>query len=64
MPLYPGPMRHGVHNVIQEILLRIAFVVQDVGEWLLEHGRSFEDWVAPSGRRAIKPPTDEYWRKP
>lgn len=56
-------MRQGIHNVVQELLLRLAFVMQDVGDWLRDNGRSFEDWVAPSGRRAIKP-VEEYWELP
>lgn len=63
MPLYPGPMRQGIHNVVQELLLRLAFIMQDVGHWLRDNGRSFEDWVAPSGRRAIKP-VEKFWELP
>lgn len=56
-------MRHGVHNVIQEVLLRLAFLMQDTGTWLDKNGRRFEDWVAPSGRRAV-PQEEPYWKKP
>lgn len=63
MPLYPGPMRHGIHNIIQALLLTLAFAMQDVGEWLVSIGRRFEDWAAPSGRRVL-PQVDRYWRKP
>lgn len=59
MTLYPGPMRHGIHAVIQDLLLRVAFLMQDIGEW----GRTFEDWVAPCGVRVI-PQVEPYWRKP
>lgn len=61
MTLYPGPMRHGVHNHIQNVLLRVAFAMQDIGE----AGRRFEDWVAPAGHRATPQPVEEpYWRQP
>lgn len=63
MSLYPGPMRTGVHNVIQELLLRFAFAMQDVGDWLRDNGHRFEDWVAPSGRRAV-PQIEEFWEMP
>lgn len=63
MSLYSGPRRDGVANIVQEVLLRIAFLMQDVGSWLVEHGRRFEDWVCPSGHRA-QPPPEPYWRMP
>lgn len=63
MTLFPGPQRTGIANLVQEALLRVAFVMQDLGEWLRDNGRIFEDWVCPSGRRAIKP-VDEYWELP
>ena len=63
MTLYPGPMRHGIHNVIQEALLRLTFAMQDLGTWLDERSWRFEDWVAPSGRRAV-PQEEPYWKKP
>jgi hypothetical protein len=45
------------------MLLWVSFWMQDGGEWLLNHGRRFEDWVCSSGHRAIKQPT-EYWKQP
>ena len=63
MPLYPGPMRQGIHNAIQEALLRVAFLMQDVGDWLRDNGRRFEDWAAPSGRRVV-PQVEEFWDLP
>lgn len=63
MTLFLGPQNDGVAGFVQNALLRIAFVMQDVGDWLRDNGRRFEDWVAPSGRRAIKP-VEEFWELP
>ena len=48
MPLYPGAMRHGLHNIIQGALLWFAYLLQDTGKAILAAGHRFEDWVAPS----------------
>lgn len=63
MTLFLGPQHRGVARFVQDALLRIAFLMQDVGDWLRDNGRRFEDWVAPSGRRAIKP-VEEFWELP
>lgn len=65
MPLFPGPRYDGIENIVQEALLRVAFVMQDVGAWLVEHGRGFEDWACPSGRRAAQAQEETpYWKQP
>lgn len=63
MTLFLGAQNRGMARFVQDALLRVAFVMQDVGDWLRDNGRSFENWVCPSGRRAIKP-VEEYWELP
>lgn len=63
MTLFLGPQNRGVARFVQDALLRVAFVMQDVGDWLRDNGRSFEDWVCPSRGRAIKP-VEEFWKLP
>lgn len=63
MPLFPGPRYDGVASIVQAILLRAAFLMQDVGEWLRVNGRRFEDWVCPSGRQPREEPA-EFWSIP
>jgi hypothetical protein len=63
MSLYPGPQRSGMANLVQEFLLRLAFVLQDLGEWLRSNGRRLEDWACPSGHPVVPQP-EPYWKLP
>ena len=62
MSLFAGAQT-GAKALVQDFLLRIAFVLQDVGTWLDQRGRHFEDWVCPSRPKA-KPKIIEHWRLP
>lgn len=64
MSLFLGPQQDGPRALLQDTLLWVSFLMQDVGEWLRNHGRRFEDWVCPSGRRAVQEPLREYWKEP
>lgn len=64
MTLFPGPQCSGLRYKVQAFLLRISFALQDVGDCLQRQGRRFEDWVCPSGRRALREPDEEYWKLP
>ncbi len=46
MSLYPGAQQD-VKGGVQDVLLQVAFAMQDVGQWLVDAGHSFEDWVCP-----------------
>jgi hypothetical protein len=58
--LFDGPKR-GPAGFVQELLLRVAFAMQDCGDL----GRRFENWVCPPGYlRPAKEPIDEFWKLP